>query len=132
MQKSRKALADARKSIRKRIENKQWTYCSSFMSKTWFCSLAPLFFFFVFYLETLIHFGSSFYYCNWLKNSHLNAYSMHHANLEWLIFLTTTLITGTTLIKNDSSIPPLRLFRATRLFVREEHLPVKFAFFFKK
>ena len=95
-----------------------------------FVHLHHFFFFFVFYLETLIHFGSSFYYCNWLKNSHLNAYSMHHANLEWLIFLTTTLITGTTLIKNDSSIPPLRLFRATRLFVREEHLPVKFAFFF--
>ena len=34
MQKSREALADPRKSIRKRIENKQWTYCSSIMSKT--------------------------------------------------------------------------------------------------
>ena len=34
MQKSHEALADARESIRKRIENKQWTYCSSFMSKT--------------------------------------------------------------------------------------------------
>ena len=32
-QKSRQAMADVRKSIRKRIENKQWTYCSSFMSK---------------------------------------------------------------------------------------------------
>ena len=90
------------------------------------------FFFFCLLLRNFNSFCSSFHYCNWLKNSHLNAYSMHHANLEWLIFLTTTLITGTTLIKNDSSIPSLRLFRATRLFVREEHLPVKFAFFFEK
>ena len=34
------------------------------------------------------------------------------------------LITGTTLIKNGSSFPPLRLFRAPRLFGREEYIPV--------
>ena len=43
IQKSREALADARKSIRKRVENKQWTYCSSFMSKTCFILLNHFF-----------------------------------------------------------------------------------------
>ena len=97
-----------------------------------FVLLHHFLYFFCLLLRNFNSFCSSFYYCNWRKNSHLNAYSMHHANLEWLIFLTTTLITGTTLIKNDSSIPPPRLLRATRLFVREEYLPVKFALFFKK
>ena len=35
--------------------------------------------------------------------------------------LTNMLIPGTTLIKNGSSFPPPRLFRATRLFGREEY-----------
>ena len=77
---SLEALADARKSIQKRIENKQWTYCSSFMSKTWFYSLAPLFWFFCFLIRNFNSFCSSFYYCNWRKNSHHHAYSRHHAN----------------------------------------------------
>ena len=46
---SLEALADAHKSIQKRIASKQWTYCSSFMSKTWFYSLAPLFLFSLFF-----------------------------------------------------------------------------------
>ena len=78
--KIREALADASKSIRQRIENKQWTYCSSFMSKTWFYSLAPLFWFFCFLIRNFNSFCSSFYYCNWRKNSHHHAYSRHHAN----------------------------------------------------
>ena len=97
MQKLREALPDARKSIRKRIENKQWTYCSSFMSKTWFYSLVPFFWFFVFQLETLIHFVLLFITVTDLK------------------ILTTMLILGTTQIKNGSSFPPPRLFRARRL-----------------
>ena len=121
MQKLREALPDARKSIRKRIENKQWTYCSSFMSKTWFYSLAPLFWFFCFLIRNFNSFCSSFYYCNWPENSHHHAYSRHHANKEWLIFPATTFIPGTTLIKNGSSFPPPRLFRATSLFGSEEH-----------
>ena len=120
MQKSREALADPRKSIRKRIENKQWTYCSSFMSKIWFYSLVPFFWFFCFLIRRFNSFCSSFHYCNWPENSHHHAYSRHRANKEWVIFPTTTLIPGTTLIKNGSCFPPLRLFRATRLFGREE------------
>ena len=77
---SLEALADACKSIQKRIANKQWTYCSSFMTKTWFYSLAPLFWFFCFLIRNLIHFFSSFYCCNWPKNAHRHAYSRHHAN----------------------------------------------------
>ena len=77
---SLEALADARQSIQKRIANKQWTYCSSFMSKTWFYSLAPLFWFLCFLIRNLIYFFSSFYCCNWPKNSHLHAYFRHHAN----------------------------------------------------
>ena len=77
---SLEALADARKSIQKRIANKQWTYCSSFKSKTWFYSHALLFLFFCFLIRNLIHFFSSFYFCNWPKNSHHHAYFRHHAN----------------------------------------------------
>ena len=99
MQKSREALADGRKSIWKRIENKQWTYCSSFMSKTWFYSLAPLFLFFCFLIRNFNSFCSFFYYCNWPENSHQHAYSRHHANKEWLISPTTTLIPGNTSIR---------------------------------
>ena len=94
MQKSREALADSRKSIWKRIENKQWTYCSSFMSKTWFYSLAPLFWFFCFLIRNFNSFCSSFYYCNWPENSHHHAYSRHHANKEWLIFPTIIFLGG--------------------------------------
>ena len=121
MQKLREALADARKSIRKRIESKKWTYCNSFWSKTWFYSLVPFFWFFWFLMRNLNSFGSS-YYCNWPENSHQHAYSRHHANEEWLIFPTTTLIPGTTLIKNDSYFPPPGLLRATRIFGREEYV----------
>ena len=53
---SLEALADSRKSIRKRIANKQWTYCSSFMSKTRFYSLAHLFWFFCLLITNLIRF----------------------------------------------------------------------------
>ena len=80
MQKSREALADARKSIRKRIENKQWTYCSSFMSKTWFYTLVPFSWSFCFLIRNFISFCSPFYYCNWPKNSQHHAYSRHDAN----------------------------------------------------
>ena len=97
MQKSREALADARKSIRKRIENKQWTYCSSFMSKTWFYSLAPLSWFFCFLIRNLIHFVLLFITVTGVK------------------ILTTMLIPGTTLIKNGSSFPLPRLLRAPRI-----------------
>ena len=78
---SLEALADACKSIQKRITNKQWTYCSSLCQKLkLFYSLAPLFwFFFCFLIRNLIHF-SSFYCCNWPKNSHHDTYSRHHAN----------------------------------------------------
>ena len=86
------------KSIRTIIESKQWTYCSSFMSKTWFYSLAPLFWFFCFLIRNFNSFCSSFYYCNWPENSHHHAYSRHHANKEWLIFPTTTLVPGNTSI----------------------------------
>ena len=79
-QKSREALANARKSIRKRIENKQWTYCSSFVSKTWFYSLVPFFWFFCFLIGNFISFCSPFYYGNWPENSRHHAYSRHHAN----------------------------------------------------
>ena len=103
MQKPREALDDAYKSIPKEIESKQWTYCSSFMSRTWFYSLAPLFWLFWFLIRNFNSFCSSFYYCNWHKNSY------------------PKLIPGTKLIKNGSSFPPPRLFRATRLFGREEY-----------
>ena len=118
MQKSRDALADALKSIRKRIENKQWAHCSSFMLKTWFYSLVPFFWFFCFLIRNFNSFCSSFYYCNWPENSHHHAYSRHHSNKEWLIFPTTMLIPGTMLIKSGSSFPPPHLFQATRLFGR--------------
>ena len=75
---SLEALADARESIQKRIASKQC--CSSFMSKAWFYSLAPLFLFFCFLIRNLIHFFSSFHCCNWPKYSHRHAYSRHHAN----------------------------------------------------
>ena len=91
MEKPPEGWADARKSIRKTIENKKWTYCSSFMSNTW---LALLFWFFYFLIRNFNSFFSYFYYCNWRKNSHHHAYSRHHANQEWLIFPTTTLISG--------------------------------------
>ena len=64
MQKSHGALADALKGIRKRIENKQWTYCSRFMLKTWFCSLVPFFWFFCFLIRNFNSFCFSFCYCN--------------------------------------------------------------------
>ena len=59
---------------------------------------------FCFLIRNLIHFFSSFYSCNWPKTSH------HHV------------IPGTTLIKNGSFFPPPRLFRAPRLFGREEYM----------
>ena len=120
IQKSHETLADAFKSIRKRIGNKQWTYCSSFMFKTWFYSLVPLFWFCCFLIRNFNSFCYSFYYCNWPENSHHHAYSRHHANKEWFIFPTTTLIPGTTLIKSGPSFPSPR--RETRLFAREEYL----------
>ena len=46
MQKSHEALADARESIRKRIENKQWTYCSSLCQRPDFILLHHFFDFF--------------------------------------------------------------------------------------
>ena len=76
---SLEALVDTRKSIQKKIANKQ-TYCSSFMSKTWFYSLASLSWFFCFLIRNLIHFFSSFNCCNWPKSSHHHAYSRYHAN----------------------------------------------------
>ena len=78
--------------------------------------------FLYFLIRNLIHFFSSLHCCNWPKNPHHHTFSRHHANQEWLIFPTTTLITGTTLIKNGSSFPPPRLLRAPRLFGREEYL----------
>ena len=48
----------------------QWTFCSSFMPKTWFYSLAPFFkFFFCFLMRNFNSFSSYFYYCNWPENS---------------------------------------------------------------
>ena len=90
------------KSIRTIIESKQWTYCSSFMSKTWFYSLAPLFWFYCFLIRTLIYFVLLF------------------INVAGVKTLTTMLIPGTTLIKNGSYFSPPHLFRATSLFGREE------------
>ena len=101
MQKSSEALADARKSIWKGIENKQWTYCSSFMSKTWFYSLALLFWLFCLLIRNFNSFCSSFYS---------------------LKIFTTMLIPDNTLIKKGSSFPPPRLFWAPRLFGREEYV----------
>ena len=100
---SLEALADARKSIQKRIANKQWTYCSSFMSKTWFYSFAPLFWFFCFLISNLIHFFFLFIAVTGLK------------------ILTTMLIPGTTVIKNGSPFPPPRLLRAPR-YLKMPHL----------
>ena len=111
MQKSCEALADARKIIRNRIEKIQWTYCSSFMSKTWFYSLAPLFWFFCFLIRNFNSFCSSFYYCNWRKNSHHHTYSTHHANSERLIFSTTTLILG------NASIWEGKVFIFSQIFI---------------
>ena len=68
----------------KRIANKQWTYCSSFMLKTWFYSLARLFWFFCFLIRNLIPFFLLFIAVIGLK------------------ILTTMFIPGTTLIKNGS------------------------------
>ena len=96
MQKSREALADARRSIWKRIKNKQWTYCSSFIWETWFYSLVP---FFCFLIRSFNSFCSYFYYCNWPESFHHHAYSRHHANKEWLIFPFTKLIPGSTSIR---------------------------------
>ena len=79
------------------------------------------FFDYVFFLiRNFNSFYSSFYYRNWPENSHHHAYSRQQAHKEWLIFPSITLIPGTTLIKNGSSFPPPRLFRATCLFRREE------------
>ena len=75
----------------------------------------------IFLIRNFNSFCSSFYYCNWPKNSHHHTYSRLHDNEEWPIFPTTTLITGTTLIKNGSSFPPPRLFRVPRLLGREEY-----------
>ena len=100
MQKSGEALAAGRKSIWKRIENKQWTCCSSFMSKTWFYFLIPFSCFLVcFLIRNFNSFCSYFYYCNWPENFHHHAYSRHYANKEWIIFSTTTLIPGNTSIR---------------------------------
>ena len=109
--------SNKQKFLLKIIKNKQWTYCSSFMSQTWFYFLVP---FFCFSIRKFNSSCSFYYYCNWPENSPHHAYSRHHANKEWLIFPATTLIPGTTLIKNGSSFPPPRFFRATRLFGREE------------
>ena len=103
MQKSCEILADARRSIRKRIENKQGTYCSSFMSKTWFYFLVPFFRFFCFLIWNCSS-CSSFYYCHWPKNSHHRPYSGHHANEKRLIFPTTRLIPGNTSIREGRVI----------------------------
>ena len=62
------------------------------------------FLFFCFLIRNFNLFCSSFYSCNWPKNS------------------TTMFISGTTLIKNGLSFPPPRLFRATRLLGREEYI----------
>ena len=87
-----------------------------------FILLHPFFNFFYFSIICFNSFYSSFYYCNGPENSHHHAYSRYHANKEWLLFFATTFIPGTTLIKNGSSFPPPRLFRATRLFRREEYV----------
>ena len=86
-----------------------------------FILLHHFFDFFSFLIRNFNSFCSSFYYCNWPKNSHYHTYSRHHDNEEWPIFPTTALITGTKLIKNGSSFPPPCLFWVTRLFGREEY-----------
>ena len=75
-----------------------------------FIVLYHFLYFFGFLVRNLKSFCSSFHYCNWPENSSHHAFSRHHINYEWLIFRTTTLIPGTTLIKNDSSFSPPRLF----------------------
>ena len=70
---------------------------ASFMSKTWFYSLAPLFWFYCFLIRTLIYFVLLF------------------INVAGVKTLTTMLIPGTTLIKNGSSFPLPRLLRAPRI-----------------
>ena len=122
MQKPCKALADGRKSVWKRIESKQWTYFGSFMSKTWLCFLVPFYCFFCFLIRNFNWFCSYFYHCNWPENFHHHAYPRLHANHKWLIFPATMLIPGAALTESGSSFPPPLLFRATRLFGREEQL----------
>ena len=51
------------------------------------------------------------------KKIHLK---IHFSTETGVKILTTVLIPGTTLIKNGSSLPPPRLFWATRLFGSEE------------
>ena len=83
-----------------------------------------IFLIFCFSIRNFNSFCSSFYYRNWPENSHHHAYSMQHPNKKRPIFSTNMLIPGTTLIKNGSSFPPPRLFRATHLFWREEYLTI--------
>ena len=107
MQKSREALADARKSIQKTMENKQWTYCSSFILKTWFYSLVPFF-------------------CFLIRNFH--SFCSFLITVTDLRILTNMLMPGTTLIKHGSSFPPPRLFRAPRQ-LKMAHLSHHHAYF---
>ena len=76
---------------------------SSFISKTWFYSLVPFFWFFCFLIRNFNSFCSFFITATGLR------------------ILTNMLIPCTMLIKNGSSFPPPRLFRETRLFGREEY-----------
>ena len=51
-----------------------------------------------------------------------NSFCSSFITVTGLKILTTMLIPGTMLIKNGSSFPPPRLFRAPRLFGREEYV----------
>ena len=79
-----------------------WTFFFFFFKLIFFFFCYFFFFFFFFFFCFLIRnfnsFCSSFNYCNWPENSHHHAYSRHHANKEWSIFPTTTLIPDNTSI----------------------------------
>ena len=76
-----------------------------------FILLHHFFDFFWFLIRNFNSFCSSFYYCNWHKNSHHHAYSRHNANSKRLIFPTTMLIPGI------SSIREGRVFIFSQIFI---------------
>ena len=77
--------------------------------------------FFCFLTRNLNQFCSYFYYCNWPENFHHHTYSRHHANNEWLIFPTTTLIPGNTSVREGRVRCLLVLIQSRYAFVWNTH-----------
>ena len=69
----------------------------------------------------MILFSCTIFFIFYFLITNFNSFCSFFITVTDLRILTNMLIPGTTLIKNGSSFPPPRLFRATRLFGREEY-----------